>query len=153
MGSYIKNPLTTFLHGNVVKLLQGKELKEAGVAPYLFFSYDYVDHLKQGVSTATGNERLRADFSWSLPLLRGFEFPKTLGVTQQVFDADFLADVEVIYDFHSSKLMDNTKLTLEFRPEMAADKAPSFTLTYARGKATPTFKNFDALLAGMKIPF
>jgi hypothetical protein len=152
-GSYIKNPLTTFLHNNAVKLLQGKDIQEAGVAPYLFVAYDYVDHVKKGVAPNTGNNRARFDFDWSLPLLRGYEFPKTLGLTQQSFDADFLVQIEIIYDVRQSKFMDNSKLTLEFRPQTASDKAPSFTLTYAQGKATPTFQHFDALLAGLKIAF
>ena len=29
----------------------------------------------------------------------------------------------------------------------------SFTLSYTRGKAKPTFKHFDSFLAGFKIPF
>jgi hypothetical protein len=153
VGSYIKNPVTTFLHGNIVQLLQGKKLQEAGVAPYLFLSYDYVDHWKEGIADQTGNNRARFDLSWSLPLLRGLEFPKILGLTQQTFDADFLVEVEIIYDFRQSEFMDNSKLSLEFRPQTPSDKAPSFTFTYAQGKATPTFQHFDAFLAGIKLPF
>ena len=144
----VKNPLTTWLHHLLVP-----NINEAGTAPLFFLSYDYVDHIEKEQSVESGTNRFRGDFYWNFPVARGISKLKDWGFSQQLFDADFIIDVETIYDFDKSKFTDNTKLTLSIQPQTASDKAPSFTLTYAQGKATPTFKNFDAFLAGLKIPF
>jgi len=31
--------------------------------------------------------------------------------------------------------------------------APRFTVTYVNGQTTPTFRNYNAVLAGFKLPF
>ena len=140
---FVKNPVTTWLHSAFVP-----KIKEAGVAPLFIVAYDYVTQIRQGAATDTGNNRLRGEFSWSLPILREQSVP-FLGST----DADALFDVGGIYDFDKQVVTDTTKLTLEVRQHDASDDSWSYTLTYAQGKATPIYKHFDAILAGLKKTF
>ena len=86
-----------------------------------------------------------------MPIARGWKVPDI--IYKGSFDADFLIDIETIYDPVEAKFFNNSKLTLDFHSQVNPDKSPAFTLTYAQGKATPTFKHFDAFLAGLKIPF
>ena len=85
-----------------------------------------------------------------MPIARGWKLPV---VFKDGFDGDFLVDVETVYDVVEGKFYNNSKLTLDFHSQVNPDKAPGFTLTYAQGKATPTFQHFDAFLAGLKFPF
>jgi hypothetical protein len=137
---FVKNPVTTWLHSAFVP-----KIKEAGVAPLFVVAYDYVSEVRGGEATDNGNNRLRAEFSWSLPILREQSLP-ILGST----DADVLFEVGGIYDFEKRKLTDTTKLTLELRQHALSNQGWSYTLTYAQGQATPTFQHFDAILAGLK---
>jgi hypothetical protein len=140
---FVKNPVTTWLHSAFVP-----KIKEAGVAPFFVVAYDYVSEIRHGAATDKGNNRLRGEFSWSLPLLREQSIP-VLGSA----DADALFEVGGIYDFDKQALTDTTKITLEVRQHEASDQSWSYTLTYGQGKATPTFKHFDAILAGLKKTF
>jgi hypothetical protein len=144
---FLRNWLSEHLYTFFVR-----DIKEAGVAPLLKLGYSYVGHVKEGIRTDTGSQRFHADFYWSLPLYRGFDIRST-HITQQLFDADLILDIETIYDVEKSKFFDNSKVVVDIHAQTLRDKSPSFTLTYAQGKATPTFKNFDAFLAGLKIPF
>lgn len=146
--AYANNLVTDVLHSLLVPRID--EL-EAGVAPKFKFGYDYVGHVKEGVDAGTGNHRVTADFYWSMPVGRGWKLPEF--IYKERFDADFLVDVETVYDLQKGRFFDNSKLTLDFHSQVNSDKSPAFTLTYAQGKATPTFKHFDALLAGLKVPF
>ncbi|HWY52651.1 MAG TPA: hypothetical protein VNW72_14335 [Chthoniobacterales bacterium] len=146
--AYANNPITDALHKIFVPNI---DALEAGVAPKFKFGYDYVGHVKNGVDTGTGSERLTADVYWSMAVARGWKLPDFL--YKDGFDADFIVDVETVYAFEKGKFFDNSKLTLDFHSQLKPDKSPSLTFTYAQGKATPTFKHFDALLAGVKFPF
>ena len=57
-----------------------------------------------------------------------------------------------IYDIKDGKFFVENKLSVELTPAGDKKKA-SFILTYANGKATPTFQNVDTILAGLKLPF
>jgi len=81
--------------------------------------------------------------------------------TQQTFDLDFWPNWKASMIFEQGRFTDNSKLTLEIRPHLLlADnvppaqvaKMPAFTLTYAQGKASPTFNSFDTFLAGSNSP-
>jgi hypothetical protein len=70
------------------------------------------------------------------------------------YDASFLIDVGVIYDIEEAKWMPDNRLTLDFSPTAETKKTvPTVTFSYVNGKTTPTFKQFDEFLAGLKIPF
>ena len=146
--AYVNNPITDVLRKLFVPKID--EL-EKGVAPKFKFGYDYVGHVKQGVDAGTGSQRLTADLYWSMPVARGWKLPEI--IYKDAFDADFLVDVETVCDVEKGRFFDNSKLSLDFHSQVKPDKSPSFTLTYAQGKATPTFKHFDAFLAGVKMPF
>jgi hypothetical protein len=148
LRAYISNPLTDALYRLFVPNINDTE---RGLAPCLDVGYKYVGHIKQGVDTGTGSQRFTADLYWSMPIARGWKVPEM--IYKGTFDADFLIDIETVYDPINSKFFNNSKLTLDFHSHVNPDKSPAFTLTYAQGKATPTFEHFDALLAGIKIPF
>ena len=146
--AYVNNPVTDALHKLFVPKID--EL-EAGVAPKLKFGYDYVNHVKQGVDAGTGSQRLTAELYWSMAVARGWKLPEI--IYKDGFDADLVFDVETVYDLEMGKFFNNSKVSLDFHSTVNPDKSPSFTLTYAQGKATPTYKHFDAFLAQLKIPF
>jgi hypothetical protein len=148
----VKNPLTTALHQLLVP-----KINEAGTAPLVVLGYEGVTHIEQDQSKNTGNHRLTGDFYWSMPVARNLKVPSGWGTDKlfdtRVFEIDFLMDIQTVYDIDNSKFTNNSKLVLDFHAQSADDKSPSFTLTYAQGKATPTFQHFDAFLAGFKVPF
>jgi hypothetical protein len=49
--------------------------------------------------------------------------------------------------------MPDVRLSLDIGPVIEDKTAPRFTVTYVNGKTTPTFRNYNALLAGFKLPF
>ena len=152
-----RNPITDALQRGILLqeplFLNPERRVDATIAPLFTFRYDFVDHVKESKSVDTGQNRFTADLFYRLPLARGINVLKNIGVTKQVFDSDFIAELEGVYDVDKQKLTDNSKLTLEFRPRTDIEHQPSFTLTYAQGRASPTFKHFDAFLAGLKMPF
>lgn len=154
----LKNPVTTTVQEVVDSLARpfDSESKRAGLAPVLIVGYDYVNHVKENENTNTGNNRGKLNFYWTLHILEKQQVP--FYPTSTGYDADFVIAVETIYDFDKSAFHNNSKLSLDISPhkelgENPDAKSPSFTLTYAQGKATPTYKQFDAFLAGLKIPF
>jgi hypothetical protein len=137
--TYFKNRVTSALHHLVAP-------REAGVAPLFVFAYDYVGHISQSEETPdTGNQRLRAGFYWSLPLFREVRLPFL-----DLADGEFLVAAEALYDVEQGMFTDNTKLTLDLRQHTEKKDGWSYNVTYARGRATPTYKNFDAVLFGIK---
>jgi hypothetical protein len=64
-----------------------------------------------------------------------------------------LIDVTPIYDIQKSEGFVEEKLSLEIMPETNTGKKPAFVLSYANGKATPTFTNVNTFLAGLKLPW
>ena len=152
-----RNPITDQMQRAILLngplFLNPKRIVDVALAPLFTFRYDYVDHTKQDGTIDAGNNRFTGSLFYRLPLARQIDMLKNTALTKQVFDGDFIAEIEVLYDVDKKKVTDNSKLTLEIRPHTDAEHQPSFTFTYAQGKATPTFKHFDALLAGVKIPF
>ena len=126
---------------------------EAAVPPILVFSYDYVSPIRDDLPAGnrgeeTGRNRLRGRFDWSLALAHDADF-----VLVHHYDADLLIDVGAIYDFESGKTMPDVRLSLDIGPIVTDTTAPRFTLSYVNGQTTPTFRNYNALLAGFKLPF
>jgi len=153
LRTFVRNPITDLFY---LLLVHGDaKTTEAGIKPRFELGYAYVDHIKQGVDTHSGNERLTAGFSWWMPILRNQGLRPL--ISDRVVDADFLIDLGGIYDIEKTRFTNTTTLSFEVHwrkaLEHASDKDPAFTLSYAQGKATPTFKNFDAFLAGVKLPF
>jgi hypothetical protein len=152
-----RNPITDsiqeaiLMHGPL--FLNPRRLRVATIAPLFTFRYDYVNNVKDSKEVDTGQNRFTGALFYRLPLAREIDLLKRTGLTQQVFDSDFVAELEVVYDFDKQKVANNSKLTLEILPHSGAQNQPAFILTYAQGKATPTFQHFDAFLAGLKIPF
>lgn len=152
-----RNPITDglqeaiLLHGPL--FLNPQRTRVATIAPLFTFRYDYVNHVKDSKELDTGQNRLTGALFYRLPLARGIDLLKWTGLTGQVFDSDFVAELEFIYDCDKDEFANNSRLTFEILPRTGAKNQPSFILTYAQGKATPTFEHFDAFLAGFKMPF
>lgn len=126
---------------------------EAAVPPILVFSYDYVSPVKDDLPAdnageETGRNRLRGRFYWSLALAHDADL-----LFVHHYDADFLIDVGAVYDFESGKTMPDVRLSLDIGPVLENKAVPRFTLTYVNGQTTPTFRNYNSLLAGFKLPF
>lgn len=126
---------------------------EANVPPILVFSYDYVSSIKDDLPANnkgedTGRNRLRGRFYWSIQLAHDADL-----LIVKHYNADLLIDVGGAYDFESGKALPDVRLSLDIGPQTASDTAPKFTLTYVNGKTTPTFRNYNALLAGFKQAF
>jgi hypothetical protein len=152
-----RNPITDQIQEAI--LMQGplflnpRRIRVATIAPLFTFRYDYVSHIKDSKVADTGQNRLTGALFYRLPLAREIDILKSTGLTKQVFDSDFVTELEFVYDCDKQKFANNSKLTLEILPHTDAAHQPALTLTYAQGKATPTFQHFDAFLAGLKIPF
>lgn len=155
--AHVKNPLTTFLHNMILdatstrrdengQLVYGRML-DAGVAPLFSLNYDYVTHITHTNGTRSGSHRLKGGFTWDWPLARKFSVP----LLSADFDADILITCEVIYDVDMAVVRNNSKIVLDLHQRRAKDDGFSFTLSYERGKATPTFQNVETLLAGIKV--
>ena len=126
---------------------------EAAVPPILVFSYDYVSPVRDDLPATdagaeTGRNRLRGRFYWSLALAHDADL-----IVVHHYDADLLIDVGAVYDFESGRTMPDVRLSLDIGPFVENKTAPRFTLSYVNGQTTPTFRNYNALLAGFKLPF
>jgi hypothetical protein len=157
--AHVKNPLTTFLHDAILdatstrrdetgQLVPGRML-DAGVAPLFSLNYDYVTHVKHSDNTRSGSHRFKGGFTWDWPLARKFNVP----LLSSDFDADLLVTLEAIYDVEMAVVRNNSKIVLDLHQRRAKDDGFSFTISYERGKATPTFQNVETLLAGIKVSF
>jgi hypothetical protein len=152
-----RNPITDQIQEAI--LMQGplflnpRRIRVATIAPLFTFRYDYVSHIKDSKEVDTGQNRVTGALFYRLPLAREIDILKSTGLTKQVFDSDFVTELEFVYDCDKQKFANNSKLTLEILPHTDAAHQPAFILTYAQGKVTPTFQHFDAFLAGLKIPF
>jgi hypothetical protein len=152
--AHVKNPITTFLHDKILDVTstQGDtagHLLDAGIAPLFTLGYDYLGHIKHSSDTNSGHQRAKGGFTWDLPVARNFRLP----LFDSTFDADVLIDLEAIYDTDMRVFRDNSKITFDTHQRKAKEDGFAFTLSYEHGKATPTFKNVDAVLAGIKAAF
>jgi hypothetical protein len=152
-----RNPITDEIQEAILMrgplFLNPRRIRVVTIAPLFTFRYDYVSHIKDSKEIDTGQNRLTGALFYRLPLAREMDILKTTGLTQQMFDSDFVTELEFVYDCDKQKFANNSKLTLEILPHTDAEHQPALILTYAQGKATPTFQHFDAFLAGLKIPF
>lgn len=126
---------------------------EANAAPILVFGYDYVTPVKNDLpgdnqGEDTGRNRLRGRFYWTLQLAH-----KANLLVVQDWDADFLIDAGGVYDFASGKFLPDVRLSLDLGPDSKDKTQPSLTLSFVNGKSTPTFRNYNALLAGFGLHF
>jgi hypothetical protein len=153
----LRNPITDSLQRGILLneplFLNPKRIVIATIAPLITLRYDYVSNVKEGQPLDTGKNRFTGALFYRLPLAREIDILKSTGLTKQVFDSDFIAELEAVYDFDKKKYANNSKLTLEIVPHTDVEHQPALILTYAQGKTTPTFQHFDAFLAGLKVPF
>jgi hypothetical protein len=148
----VKNGFTDFV--NRVTYFSDPQ-KHSSIAPVVVLGYDYVSKLETGSGTSapvetTGSNRFSGKLDWPLEIARGWDLRGT--PLAALYDINLIIDVTPIYDITEGKFFVENKLSLELTPASDKNKA-SFVLTYANGKATPTFQNVDTVLAGLKIPF
>jgi len=129
--------------------------KRSLLAPVVVFGYDYVAKLHTGTGDSeraveTSRHRFSGHLDWPFQIAHAWDLSRTpLGA---IYDIDLVVEVTPIYDLIESKFLVEEKISLEIIP--AADKSKaSLVLTYANGKATPTFNNVNTILAGIKVPF
>lgn len=129
--------------------------KRSLLAPVVVFGYDYVGKLQTGSGESeraveTSQHRLSGQLDWPFEIANGWDLSRTpLG---SVYDIDLLVCVNPIYDIAKGKFLVEEKISLEIIPAVDKNKA-SFIITFAHGKATPTFQNVNTILAGIKFPF
>jgi hypothetical protein len=130
------------------------------VPPLVILSYDYAHNIKGDessvaadtrVDTGKADHRFAALLRWRLPIAQdyNFSFVPPLGGRYDV-DVDF--EVKGMYDSSAEKFLDQSWISLNFTRRSQGVK-PSFSFTWARGKAGPTFEEVNALLAGVKLEF
>jgi hypothetical protein len=125
------------------------------LAPVVVVGYDYVAKLHSGEGDSrrqveTGRHRLSGHLDWPFQIANGWDLSRTpLGA---IYDVDLIVEVTPIYDLVEGKFLVEEKISLEIVPATDKNKA-SLVLTYANGKATPTFNNVNTILAGIKVPF
>ena len=149
----IDNSLTRAI-GKAVYIGRRPEIDPPNSAPALWVSYDYVGKLENENTTSsvhTGNNRLKANLYWPLWIAHGWNL--TGGIIDSTYSLRVVADVTPIYDIEKDKAFFEEKMSLELMPETKTGKKPTLVLTYANGKATPTFTNVDTFLAGIKLPW
>lgn len=140
--------------GNAIYVGRRADIDPPNHAPAVWLSYDYVGKLKNddsGSTYQTGNNRFKANLYWPLWIAHGWDL--TGGIIDSKYSLRLLIDVTPIYDIQKSEAFVEEKLSLEVMPESDTGKKPTFVLSYANGKATPTFTNVNTFLAGFKLPW
>jgi hypothetical protein len=124
------------------------------VPPLIILSYDYVQNDKGStVTPGTGEDhshRGTAILRYKLPISKELLIPALGG------KFDLSADFELrgVYDSASDKLQDQSWVSLVFEPSTGPERfKPAFSLTWARGKAPPTFEQVNAFFAGLGFSF
>lgn len=125
------------------------------LAPVVMVGYDYVTKLSRGegdsaAAVETGQHRISAHLDWPFQIVNGWDL--TMTPLKATYDIDLLVEVTPIYDLVEGRFLVEEKISLEIIPATDRNKA-SVIVTYANGRATPTFTNVNTILAGLKIPF
>jgi hypothetical protein len=155
LGTFTKDPISKFL-GRYL-LLNGRKTTEASVSPMLIFGYDYAKNLitdpaaTNRLDTHEGNHRVFGTLYWSLPL--GREVNLGFAGIQKSVDVDALFELHGIYDFHAEKFLDQSRISLNASPHAIDKPRLVYSLSWERGKAGPTFKDVQTVLAGLKVNF
>lgn len=158
IGTYLKDPISKML--TAYYPLNGfTKATEPPVSPLLIVGYDYASRVTTdknpsnvpAIDTHDGNNRLRALLYWSMPFGRQLDLG-LIGITRRV-DVDTLFEVGGIYDFRVQKFLDQSRISLNLSPSTASQTRMVYSLSWERGKAAPTFKDVNAILAGLKVSF
>jgi hypothetical protein len=125
------------------------------LAPVVMVGYDYVAKLSRGdgdskAAVETGRHRISAHLDWPFQIVNGWDL--TMTPLKAIYDIDLLVEVTPIYDLVEGRFLVEEKISLEIIPATDRNKA-SVIVTYANGRATPTFTNVNTILAGLKVPF
>lgn len=78
--------------------------------------------------------------------VRGKNLANALSLTLQT-------EIGAIYGFESTKIMPDVRLSLDVGQVIENKTSPRFTITYVNGQTSPMFRNYNALLAALKLPF
>jgi hypothetical protein len=120
--------------------------EEATPAPLWEFGYQFITRYKEDEGASDyGDQRLSGRFTWEMALFRKMPFPVV-----ETLDGDLNFQIGGIYHLESGEFTDETKVQLTLTKDRYDPKAIMMTLTYARGKTTPKFEHYDAVLAGFK---
>jgi hypothetical protein len=149
----VDNDFTRWLNHFLYRSPDGD--KRSLLAPAIVIGYDYVGKVHTGSGESaraveTSEHRLSGQLDWPFEIANGWDLSKT--PLKAIYDIDLLVDVTPICDLVKGKFLVEEKISLEIIPATDKNKA-SVVLTFADGKATPTFKNVNTILAGVKLPF
>lgn len=149
----IDNALTRGLNHLLYRSPDGN--RRSLLAPVVMVGYDYVTKLSRGdgdsrAAVETGRHRISAHLDWPFQIVNGWDL--TMTPLKATYDIDLLVEVTPIYDLVEGRFLVEEKISLEIIPATDRNKA-SVIVTYAHGRATPTFTNVNTILAGLKVPF
>jgi hypothetical protein len=131
------------------------------VPPLLIFSYDYAHNVKGDettvasetkIDTGEADHRLSALLRWRLPIASRYDF-SFLPALGGKYDVGIDFELKGTYDSSAERFLDQSWISLDFTRQSSDALKPSFSFTWARGKAGPTFKEINAILAGIKLAF
>ena len=131
------------------------------VGALLIVGYDYVQNLggdatataaSSGIDTERADHRATALLRWRVPMLDNFDF-SFLPALGGRYDLDLDLELKGVYDVQSDRFLDQSRISLQFTRVNEDRFKPSLVFTWARGKEAPTWKEVNALLAGLKLSF
>lgn len=133
------------------------DLDISAPSPVLTINYELVTALSRDDATRkriseTTTDRLRAHLFWSIKLAHKIPLQQVWD-RLDIYDVDFVIDSGFSYDFREALFLPDVNLSLEIGPSAVDKSKPTFTITYVNGKANTRFENYNAVLAGVKLPF
>ena len=128
----------------------------ANVPPLFIISYDYLENVRQTNSAIANNDphhRVAALLRYQLPIAKDLDL-SALPALGGKYDLSVDFEIKGVYDSVSEKVHDQSWISLVFERPTGPDRfKPAFMFTWARGKAAPTFEQFNAFFAGAKLSF
>lgn len=142
--------------------LYGKETHAPAPSPLVHISYEYMGKVSSGDGTServtdVGANRIVAMVNWPFWVARGVDLTQT--PLKSYYGIHGLIEVGGTWDLEHSQFLPENRFTLEIQPDDPEHrddpnyKRPSLVFTYVNGKAAPTFRNVDEILAGLKLPW
>jgi hypothetical protein len=121
-------------------------------SPIFNLSYELVEKVKldddadaRDIEETT--DRVRLQFYWSI--MFAHEIPVFWNASS-TYDLHGVINTAVAYDFRNSEVVPDINLSLELSPSKPATSIPSIVFTYADGKTSTKFENYDEFLGGLK---
>lgn len=133
------------------------DLEISAPSPVFTLNYELVQSLKRDSVTKsrdleTTTDRIRAHLFWSIKLAHKLPLEQ-IWDRLDTYDVDFVIDSGFAYDIRNGEFAPDINLSLELSPTAVDKSKPSLVLTYVNGKTKAHLENYNAILAGVKLPF